>query len=78
MNAYAGTYTFSGDKLVHHVEVASIPDWVGSNQERTVKMQGDRVTFSTPPHSRGGVMYTLDLTWERVKATGPKARTPAH
>src|ERR1700687_4650974 len=78
MNAYAGTYTFSGNKLVHHVEVASIANWIGTNQERTVKMQGDRVTLSPPPHSRGGVMYTLDLTWERVKPTGPKARAPAH
>jgi hypothetical protein len=67
MNAYAGTYIFSGDKVVHHVEVASVPNWVGTNQERTVKMQGDRVTLSTPPLSRGGVMHTIELTWERVK-----------
>jgi hypothetical protein len=77
MTAYAGTYTFSGDKVVHHVEVASLPNWVGTDQERVVKIQGDRVTLATPPLSRGGVMQTLELTWERVKS-GPKARTPAH
>jgi hypothetical protein len=77
MTAYAGTYTFSGDKVVHQVEVASLPNWVGTNQERIVKMQGDRVTLSTPPLSRGGVMQTIELTWERVKPSGPKARTPA-
>jgi hypothetical protein len=77
MTASAGTYTFSGDKVVHHVEVASLPNWVGTDQERVVKIQGDRVTLATPPLSRGGVMQTLELTWERVKS-GPKARTPAH
>src|SRR5216683_6603580 len=28
MFAYAGRYTLSGDKVVHHVEAASVPNWV--------------------------------------------------
>ncbi len=76
MTAYAGTYTFSGDKVVHHVEVASIPNWVGSDQSRTVKIQGDRLSIATPPLSRGGTMQTFELTWERVKPSG-KASKPA-
>jgi Lipocalin-like domain len=76
MTAYAGTYTFSGDKVVHHVEIASIPNWVGSDQSRTVKLQGDRLIITTPPLSRGGTMQTLELTWERLKPSG-KASKPA-
>jgi len=75
--AYAGTYTFTGDKVVHHVEVASVPNWVNTDQVRMVKIQGDRVTLATPPLSRGGVMQTFELTWERLKSSAPKARTPA-
>jgi len=78
-NAYAGTYTYSGDKVVHHVEVATMPNWVNTDLVRTVKFQGNqgnRVTFITPPTSRGGVTKTFGLTWERLKPPGAKARRP--
>jgi len=74
LNAYAGTYTFSGDKVVHHVEIASMPNWVNTDLVRTVKFSGNRVTFITPPISRGGAVKTFELTWERVKSSGAKAR----
>ncbi len=76
MNAYAGTYTLSGDKVVHHVEISAIPNWVNTDQSRTVKIQGDRLTVTTPPLARGGAMQTLELTWERVKPAG-KSQKPA-
>jgi hypothetical protein len=34
MSAYAGTYTVQGSTLVHHVKVAWVPSWVGSDQPR--------------------------------------------
>jgi len=34
LTASAGRYSFSGDKVVHHVEVASTPNDVGANMER--------------------------------------------
>ena len=37
MAAYAGTYTVEGDTVVHHVEVAWLPNWVGSDQPRQAK-----------------------------------------
>jgi len=73
--AYAGTYTFTGDKVVHHVEVALNPNLVNTDLTRRVKIEGDRVTLSTPPISHGGVMQTYELTWERLKPSGPKAHT---
>ena len=75
LNAYAGTYTLSGDRVVHHVEVASIPNWVNTDQVRTVKFNGNRVTFVTPPISRSGVTKIFELTWERLKPSGADARS---
>ena len=72
--AYAGTYTFTGDKVVHHVEVALNPNFVNTDLTRKVKIQGDRATLTTPPRSRGGVMERHEVTWERLKSSGPKAR----
>ncbi|MDX2216804.1 MAG: lipocalin-like domain-containing protein [Oculatellaceae cyanobacterium bins.114] len=66
-NAYAGTYTISGDTVIHQVEIASIPNRVGTNLLRTVAVSGDQITLSTPPLSSGdGSVF--ELTWERVRA----------
>ena len=65
--SYAGRYTFTGDKVVHHVEVASLQNDVKKDQVRSVKLQGDRLTLRTPPISRGGVLQTFELVWQRLK-----------
>jgi hypothetical protein len=38
--AYGGRYSFSGDRVIHHVEMSLFPNWVGSDQERTVSLTG--------------------------------------
>jgi hypothetical protein len=65
--AYAGRYTFSGDKVIHHVEVASIQNWVNQDQVRFLTWQGDRIVLRTPPELRGGKRQTIELVWERLK-----------
>src|SRR5215475_12047971 len=47
--AYAGRYTLNGDKLMHHIEVSSIHNYVGRDLVRTIKFDGDCVTLITPP-----------------------------
>ena len=47
--AYAGRYSFSGDRVVHHVELSLFPNWVASNQERSVELAGDLLTLSADP-----------------------------
>jgi lipocalin-like protein len=48
--AYAGRYTFSGDRVIHHIEAAWRQDMVNTDQVRfIVKLQGNRVTLRTPP-----------------------------
>jgi hypothetical protein len=47
--AYAGRYSFHGDRVVHHVELSLFPSWVGSDQERWVELAGDRLTLSASP-----------------------------
>jgi hypothetical protein len=67
MVAYAGRYTVSDDKVVHHVEVAAVQNWVGIDLVRTiVKLEGKRVTLRTPPFLKGGVQTTEELVWERM------------
>ena len=51
--AYAGRYTFSCDKIVTHVEVASLQNWVNTDQTWFVHVEGNRLFVrNTPPVER--------------------------
>jgi hypothetical protein len=65
--AYAGRYTFTGDKVIHHVEVAWIQNWVGTDQVRLVTLKGDRLSLRSLSSPIGGVSHTAELVFERIK-----------
>ncbi len=65
--AYAGGYSRKDEKVIHHVEISSFPNWVGTDLVRTCALEGDRLTLTTPPLSAGGVLRTTELVWERLK-----------
>ncbi|HZP62552.1 MAG TPA: lipocalin-like domain-containing protein [Terriglobales bacterium] len=65
--AYAGRYTFTCDKVVHHVEVASLQNWVNTDQIRFVALENNRLHVRNAPQLRNGVMVTLESVWEPAK-----------
>jgi hypothetical protein len=65
--AYAGRYTFTCDKVVHHVEVASLHNWVNFDQTRIVTFQDNHLIVHNTPQLRNGVTVNLESVWERVK-----------
>ncbi|MGB7847116.1 MAG: lipocalin-like domain-containing protein [Candidatus Acidiferrum sp.] len=70
MTAYAGKFTFTGNKVIHHVEAASMPNDVGSALEReVVELNADRLVLRVAkPYLRGGMMVrSQELTWKRIK-----------
>jgi len=64
--AYCGPYTIEGDAVVHHIEIASDPKWVGKAQRRIVKLEGRRVTLTNEDSLVGGPGTRADLVWERA------------
>jgi hypothetical protein len=64
--AYAGRYSFHGDRVIHHVELSLFPNWVGTDQERWVELAGDRLILSTSPLLLAGKQQVPRLVWERV------------
>ena len=46
--AYTGRYRVEGDKWITKVEVAWNPEWVGTEQERFFRLEGDRLEVTTP------------------------------
>jgi len=65
--AYAGRYAFTCDKVVTHVEVASLQNWVNTDQTRFVHIEGNRLFVRNTPQLRGGVMVTIESVWQRLK-----------
>lgn len=66
--AYAGRYALDGDKVIHHVEIASIQDWVDTDLIRSIKFEGERIVLATPPSLDGGKIQTFELIWQRLPA----------
>jgi hypothetical protein len=64
--AYAGRYSFHGDRVVHHVELSLFPNWVGTDQERAAELAGDRLTLSAGPLLLAGKQQVARLVWARV------------
>jgi hypothetical protein len=65
-NAYAGTYRLSGNTVIHQIEIASIPNRVGTTLVRTFTLSESRLTLSTPPVLSNGVETVFELVWERI------------
>lgn len=80
--AYRGTYAsyldpFSpdNDRVVHHVESGSDPSWVGVDEERSIKLLGDVLTWRGAAVRAAGDWWTMHLIWERVAAPVVRARS---
>jgi hypothetical protein len=69
--AYTGTYRVEGDKWITKVEVAWNPEWVGTEQTRSFKVEGERLQVLTPwrvmPNWAEKGMTRSIVTFERAK-----------
>jgi Lipocalin-like domain len=69
--AYTGTYWLDGDKWITKVEVAWNPEWVGTEQTRLFKIDGNRLHILTPwrvmPNWPDKGMQRSVLVFERAK-----------
>jgi hypothetical protein len=65
--AYYGTYSVNLDEqtIVHHIEAALLPNWVGTDQQRHFEFDGKHLTLKGPL-LLGGVQWVVSLVWERL------------
>jgi hypothetical protein len=66
--AYFGTYEVNdaGDTVVHHVEGALNPGWVGGRQVRRLRFDGDLLVLSTDV-LKAGALVRHTLTWKKLE-----------
>ncbi|MEW6751795.1 MAG: alpha/beta fold hydrolase [Candidatus Latescibacterota bacterium] len=69
MVGYFGTYSFDpvAGTVTHHVQGACLPNWMGGDQVRNVKLEGGRLTLSTPFFAYGGRKRASVGVWERLE-----------
>jgi Lipocalin-like domain len=67
-SSYSGRYEIRGQKIIHHVEVSSFPNWNGKAQERSFTFSGDQLKLTAPPMHIGGVELNLVAIWHRLAA----------
>ena len=69
MYAYTGTFAMHGDTVTIHIESAWQPSWVGTAKVRTMRIDGDFLTITTPPMPSpvDGRMYISVTRFKRAR-----------
>ena len=70
MIAYTGRYRVEDGKVITRVEAAWNEAWVGTDQIRAYKFEGDRLLIESPPQPHPnlmGKMVRIIVIWERDK-----------
>ncbi|MEE9428065.1 MAG: lipocalin-like domain-containing protein [Paracoccaceae bacterium] len=63
---YAGPYDFHGDHVIHNVTQSSCPNWVGTQQHRMVRFEGDSLILSAAGARFQGQDVTAQVHWKRA------------
>ena len=66
--AYAGRYTLDGNKVIHHIEVCSIPNAVNTDQVRLItNLKGNSLTLRTVTMLGAYAEIAFrEFVWERI------------
>jgi len=71
MLAYAGTYKIDSQAktVTHHIDISWDQSRTGTDQVRSYKLEGDRLTLTTEPSTdpATGKQTVRTLIWERLK-----------
>ena len=67
--AYCGAYEVleKEGRVIHRPEVGSWPHYIGTDQSRNFRLEGDRLILSSEETPPGGEHRRYQITWERVR-----------
>jgi hypothetical protein len=68
LNEYGGTYTFHGNSIEHHIDIAVNETRVGTTEIREATREGNRLIYKTKPQpfSADGKISVITLVWEKI------------
>jgi hypothetical protein len=67
-DAYCGTYTLDEENstVIHHIQSAKFPNWVGTDQIRYFQLTGDTLRITAPPILAHGVEWIFEVALVRL------------
>ena len=67
--SYSGTWELRGEEVFHYVDASANEIWTGSEQRRFYKLDGNRLSLSTPVNADpiDGKISVRSMMWEKVK-----------
>ena len=63
---YCGTYILQENRIIHHLELSLVPNWIGSDLVRIIDLVEDRLSVVTLPQLVFGRWQTGYLIWTRA------------
>ena len=66
-NAFAGRWELVGEEIVHHLEVTTFPNWVGTQQRRRFELTPTHLTLFPPSMLMEGKLRHARVHCERVR-----------
>ena len=77
MLAYSASYTLEDDKVVHHVDAAWNPAWVGLHLVRPFRLEGDTLVIrgapSKDPTTGEDVIHSMAFTKVQLQSSGGRS-----
>src|SRR5260221_10536269 len=61
-NTHCGRYGVGGDIITFRIEHASFPNWEGTEQQRSFRLNADDLTYTVRTPTDGGAQ-TAEVTW---------------
>ena len=66
--SYSGTYEICDDRIIHHIELSSYPEFIGHKIERIVRLEDDILYQTTEEFFMHGESQIIHFVLQRVKA----------
>lgn len=66
--SYCGKYVVDDNAVTHHIELCSMPAFLGSQQKRFFMINDDELSLTTEPVVADGVSHTAFLVWRKTSA----------
>jgi len=67
-SGYAGRWEVDDGHVVHHLEAATFPNWVGTVQRRPYELVGDELRLFPPRMLMDGKTRRSEVLWERLSS----------
>jgi len=65
MYAYSGKYRLEDGRFITKVDIAGDQKWLGTEQQRSYRVNGDTLIIESPPSTQAGRTVRGILEWER-------------